>query len=149
MDKPKWYRLPKKEKEKKALPPTVRKRSKNSGPDVLYMNKDTYRSSPPKKESSAKEFLDRLNETFNTKLTDDIDHLLSEVYKRGWKISTMEFGKGSKYVIRFHREVGDSRSRIFVEKGNTMKKVVLMALERVLAQEKGRYEKRIKGSRKK
>jgi len=147
MSKPNWYRLPKKKQEKK-VDPNIRRRPKKTGPDVLYMSKSTYKSEPAKPASSD-ELLDRLNEVFNLKLSNDVDNLISEIYKRGWKISTLELNKDSKYFIRFFREVGDTKSRIFTEKGDKVKKIVLLALEKILSQEKNRYENRMRSSRKK
>jgi hypothetical protein len=148
MGKPNWYRLPKKKKEKK-VDPNIRRRPKKTGPDVLYMSKSTYKSEPAKPAFSSDELLASLNEMFNLKLSNDVDNLISEIYKRGWKISTLELNKDSKYLIRFFREVGDTKSRIFTEKGDKVKKIVLRALEKILSQEKNRYEIRMRSSRKK
>ena len=141
-----WYRLPKKQEARKP-DPSIRRRTKAEGVDVVHLRKSAYEGTPNKGKESADAMILRLNSAFNLKLSDDVDSLISDIFKRGWKVSTVELGRGKNHVIRFFRDVGDNRSRTFVEKSDSFKKLMLMALEVILSYEDSRHKNRIGRSR--
>jgi len=141
-----WYRLPKKQEVRKP-DPHVRRRPKAERVDVVHLRKSAYEGISSKGKESVGAMILRLNDTFNLKLSDDADSLISEIFKRGWKVSTVELGRGKNHVIRFFRDVGDNRSRTFVEKSDSFKKLMLRALEVILSYEDSRHKNRIGRSR--
>lgn len=138
-----WYRLP--QKKKAADPRVKRRRPSSSGPEVLYMNKGAYsgNESSQKKEISVEE----LNNEFGLKLSEDIDELVGEIFKRGWKVSAIELNHGRQYIIRFLRDVGGTKSRTFIEKSNSLKNLLLQAMRVILSHETSRHKDRMRKSR--
>ena len=121
----------------------LRRKSEDQNFDVLYINKGVYEApSFPKKETST-QLLERINSSFGLKLEEDVDKLLTEVFKRGWKVSNLDLVADRTYGIRFHRSVGEDKSRTFVKKADSVKKLILLALEHVLSHEDNRYNKRM------
>jgi hypothetical protein len=137
---------PRKKKEvKKERDPSVKLRRKGAQKDcdVLYINKGIYDAPSPTKNESSTKLVERLNSSFGLKLEEDADKLLTEIFKRGWKVSGLDLVSDRTYGIRFHRSVGDDKSRTFVKKADSIKKLLLMALEHVLNHEDSRYNKRM------
>tara|TARA_Y100001973_G_C5159804_1_gene312887 strand:- start:74 stop:538 length:465 start_codon:yes stop_codon:yes gene_type:complete len=135
----------KKKKEEKKRDPSVklRRRGREIEAPVVYISKGIYDAPSPTKQESASDLLNRLNSVFGLKLEDDADKLLTEVFKRGWKVSGLDLVSDRTYGIRFHRSVGDDKSRTFVKKADSLKKLLLLALEHVLNHEENRYKKRM------
>ena len=134
---------PKKPKETKA-PSTVRirKGGKEKALDVLYMNKGVYEGKSSQKDS-VEDLIEKLNSEFNLKLKNDADSILLEIFKRGWKVNSIELGAERTYRVRFHRDVGGEKSRGYVKKAESIKKLLLLTLEHILNHENGRYEQRM------
>jgi hypothetical protein len=132
-------------RKKKKRPSSVKLRRKSDGgePTVLYISKSTYSESSIPKNESSEEMLGRINESFSLKIKDDLDQILSEIFKRGWKVPFIELSSGRRHVIRFYREVGGVKSRPMSKKDESLKKVLLKALEHVLYHESNRYNDRM------
>jgi hypothetical protein len=139
-----WYRLPEK---KKSDPRVKRRRLSSSGPEVLYLNKGAYEGDKPASSEKNSVSVDQLNEEFGLKLADDVDALVSEVFKRGWKVSAIELNHGKQYIIRFLRDVGGNKSRTFIEKSDSLKKLMLKAMKVILTHEASRHKDRLRKSR--
>lgn len=140
---------PRKEKKQKR-DPSVKLRRKESGSecDVLYINKGIYDAPSSSKDETSAQSIERLNSSFGLKLEEDADKLLVEIFKRGWKVSGLDLVSGRTYSVRFRRDVGDDKSRTFVKKADSIKKLLLLVLEHVLDHENGRYKKRMDKLRK-
>ena len=138
-----WYRLP----QKKVDPHVKRRRPASPGPEVLYLNKGAYEGNNSEKATVDDVSVSHLNSEFGLKLSDDVDTLISEIFKRGWKISSIELHPGKKHIIRFLRNVGGTKSRMFIEKSNSLKGLMIKAMKVVLSHESSRHEDRIRKSR--
>ena len=137
---------PRKKKEiKPKRNPSVKLRRKNedSEPSVLYMNRSTFQEPSFNKDESYENMLERINSEYSLKVKSDPDSILSEIFKRGWKVPHIELSMGRTYVIRFFREVGGKKSRTIHKKDESLKKLLLKALEYILVQESNRYNKRM------
>ena len=135
---------PKKKKEAKRDPSVkLRRGGRDAEASVLYINKGIYNAPSPTKNESVSDLLNRLNSSFGLKLEDDADKLLVEIFKRGWKVSGLDLVSGRTYGIRFNRSVGEQKSRTFVKKAESLKKLLLLTLEDVLNHEENRYKKRM------
>ena len=134
---------PKKGKSSK-LPSNVkiRKGGKKKELDVLYLNREVYEA-PLNKAANFEELLEKLNSEFNLNLKNDSDDLLLEIFKRGWKVTALDLNIGRTYVIRFNRNVGGEKSRTYTKKSNSIKHLILLALEHILNHENNRYEQRM------
>tara|TARA_R110000824_G_scaffold279447_1_gene467671 strand:- start:134 stop:607 length:474 start_codon:yes stop_codon:yes gene_type:complete len=135
------YRInPKPEKKRD---PRVRRRPKDpSSPDVLYINKSVYGMGADQ-DSSPEEVVDRISKEYSVRVSEDIDEILKEISKRGWKVSSLDLESDKKHKMRFFRGVGDNKSKTFVKSSPTVKGLFLLALEQILSEEDARYKNRI------
>jgi hypothetical protein len=123
--------------------PRVRRRPKGPvSPDVLYINKSVY-GSGTQGNSSPEELLSRIQDDYGLSLAGDVDGLLKEISKRGWKVASLDLESGKKHKMRFFRSVGDNKSRTFVKSSPTVKGLFLLALDQILSEERSRYENRM------
>jgi hypothetical protein len=134
---------PKKEEPKKDPSVKLRRGGRDVGAPVVYINKGVYDAPSHAEEESSEDLLNRLNSSFGLKLEDDADKLLVEIFKRGWKVLGFDLASGRTYGIRFNRSVGEQKSRTFVKKAESLKKLLLLALEQVLNHEESRYKNRM------
>ncbi len=121
----------------------LRRKGCSDEPAVHYISKSVYSDSSSPSNESAEEFLKRINDEFSLKVNNDADDILSEIFKRGWKVPHIELAIGRTYLIRFFRAVGGNRSRTIQKKDKSIKKLLLRALEHVLKEEEGRYNRRM------
>jgi len=136
---------PRKQKPDPKKDPSVklRRKSKDKEAPVVYLNKGVYEAPSYEKEESSSNLLSRINSSFGLKLEDDADKLLVEIFKRGWKVAGLDLVSGRTYGIRFNRSVGEKKSRTFVKKAESLKKLLLLTLEHVLNHEENRYKNRM------
>ena len=84
-------------------PSTVRLRRKSDSQDprVLYMNKSAYGSLAT--DEAVDGMLSRINEEFSVSVKDDVDSFLSNIFRRGWKVSHIDLSVGRIYSAKFFR----------------------------------------------
>jgi len=143
---------PKKKKEEKEETPAVpeklssvklRRKGDSCDPPVHYISKSVYSDVSTSSSESAEDFLSRINKSFSLKVKNDADAILSEIFKRGWKVSHIEPAIGRTFLIRFNRDVGGQKSRTVQKKDSSLKKLLLRALEYILREETDRYSSRM------
>ncbi len=122
----------------------LRRKGGNCEPPVHYISKSVYADVSTPSDESAEDFLSRINESFSLKVKNDADAILSEIFKRGWKVSHIEPAIGRTFLIRFNRDVGGQKSRTVQKKDSSLKKLLLRALEYILREETDRYSSRMR-----
>ena len=108
------------------------------------MNKSAYGSLAT--DEAVDGMLSRINEEFSVSVKDDVDSFLSNIFRRGWKVSHIDLSVGRIYSAKFFREVGDQKSRMRQKKDKSLKRLLLKILEYVLEQERLRFKTRISKS---
>jgi hypothetical protein len=140
----KKYRVSSSPERKKPADPRVRRRRGGVPvePDVLYINKSVY-DMVSSRNTSPEDLIEKINFKHNLKLSGDIDELLAEISKRGWKVSSVDLENGRNHKARFFRGVGENKSRTFTKIAPTLKSLFLLVLEQVLTEENARFDNRV------